>query len=106
MWSMRFRASRFPSLFVKKLVRPFDRLGFITNDSGPLQLAAALAVPSVSIFGPTDPGRTVIPGATHVIRKQIGCGPCYQKECPLRHHLCMTKISVDEVYAAAIAMCN
>jgi heptosyltransferase II len=61
-------------------------------------------VPSVSIFGPTDPGRTVIPGASRVIRKEIGCGPCYQKECPLRHHRCMTEISVDEVYEAAIGL--
>ena len=76
----------------------------ITNDSGPLHLAAALAVPSVSIFGPTDPGRTVIPGATRVIRKPIGCQPCYQRECPLRHHRCMAEITVDEVYAAAIGL--
>ncbi len=76
----------------------------ITNDSGPLHLAAALAVPSVSIFGPTDPGRTVIPGASRVIRKEIVCGPCYQKECPLRHHRCMTSISVDEVYGAAVGL--
>lgn len=78
----------------------------ITNDSGPLHLAAALAVPSVSIFGPTDPGRTVIPGATRVIRKPIGCQPCYQRECPLRHHRCMTEISVDEVYTAVIGLFN
>ncbi|HEX9163390.1 MAG TPA: lipopolysaccharide heptosyltransferase II [Thermoanaerobaculia bacterium] len=78
----------------------------ITNDSGPLHLAAALAVPSVSIFGPTDPGRTVIPGATRVIQKDIGCGPCYQKECPLGHHRCMTEISVDEVYGAAVGLFN
>jgi heptosyltransferase II len=76
----------------------------ITNDSGPLHLAAALAVPSVSIFGPTDPDRTVIPGASRVIRKEVGCGPCYQKECPLRHHRCMTEITVDEVYEAAIGL--
>ncbi len=76
----------------------------ITNDSGPLHLAAALAVPSVSIFGPTDPGRTVIPGATRVIRKPIGCQPCYQRECPLRHHRCMAEITVDEVYAAAVGL--
>ena len=76
----------------------------ITNDSGPLHLAAALAVPSVSIFGPTDPGRTVIPGASRVVRKEIGCGPCYQKECPLRHHGCMTQVSVDEVYEAAVGL--
>ncbi|HSP33816.1 MAG TPA: lipopolysaccharide heptosyltransferase II [Thermoanaerobaculia bacterium] len=76
----------------------------ITNDSGPLHLAAALAVPSVSIFGPTDPGRTVIPGATRVIRKPIGCQPCYQRECPLRHHRCMTEITVDEVFTAAVGL--
>jgi heptosyltransferase-2 len=76
----------------------------LTNDSGPLHLAAALAVPSVAIFGPTDPGRTVIPGATRVMRKEIGCGPCYQKECPLGHHRCMSEITVDEVYAAAVGL--
>ncbi|HEV8659520.1 MAG TPA: lipopolysaccharide heptosyltransferase II [Thermoanaerobaculia bacterium] len=76
----------------------------ITNDSGPLHLAAALAVPSVSIFGPTDPGRTVIPGATRVIRKPIGCQPCYQRECPLRHHRCMSEITVDDVYTAAVGL--
>ncbi|MGZ7041009.1 MAG: lipopolysaccharide heptosyltransferase II [Thermoanaerobaculia bacterium] len=76
----------------------------VTNDSGPLHLAAALAVPSVSIFGPTDPGRTVIPGASRVLRKPFACQPCYARECPLHHHRCMTEISVDEVYAAAIAL--
>jgi len=76
----------------------------VTNDSGPLHLAAALAVPSVSIFGPTDPGRTVIPGATRVVRKDVSCSPCYERECPLRDHRCMTEISVDEVYAAAVGL--
>jgi heptosyltransferase II len=78
----------------------------ITNDSGPLHLAAALAVPSVSVFGPTDPGRTVIPGASRVIRASLSCQPCYARECPLGHHRCMTEISVDEVYAAAIGLFN
>ncbi|HEY8130265.1 MAG TPA: lipopolysaccharide heptosyltransferase II [Thermoanaerobaculia bacterium] len=76
----------------------------VTNDSGPLHLAAALAVPSVSIFGPTDPARTVIPGATRVVRKEVKCGPCYERECPLRDHRCMTEISVEEVYSAAVGL--
>ena len=76
----------------------------VTNDSGPLHLAAALAVPSVSIFGPTDPARTVIPGATRVVRKPVRCGPCYERECPLRDHRCMTEISVDEVLTAAVGL--
>jgi heptosyltransferase-2 len=79
----------------------------ITNDSGPLHLAAALAVPSVSIFGPTDPGRTVIPGASRVIRREeLGCTPCYQRECPLGHHRCMAEVTVDEVFTAAIGLFN
>jgi heptosyltransferase-2 len=74
----------------------------ITNDSGPLHVAAALNIPSVSIFGPTDPGRTVIAGASQVVRQTLDCQPCYQRECPLRHHRCMEDISVDEVYSATM----
>jgi len=76
----------------------------ITNDSGPLHVAAALAIPSVSIFGPTDPERTVIPGASRVIRQKLDCQPCYQRECPLRHHRCMNDVSVDEVFTAAVGL--
>jgi heptosyltransferase II len=76
----------------------------ITNDSGPLHVAAALAVPTVSIFGPTDPERTVIPGATRVIRQRLACQPCYQRECPLGHHRCMADVSVDEVLEAAVGL--
>ncbi len=76
----------------------------ITNDSGPLHVAAALAVPSVSIFGPTDPERTVIPGASHVVRRMLACQPCYQRQCPLGHHRCMADVSVDEVFVAALGL--
>lgn len=76
----------------------------ITNDSGPLHVATALAIPSVSIFGPTDPERTVIPGASHVVRSTLSCQPCYQRQCPLGHHRCMTDVSVDEVFSAALGI--
>lgn len=76
----------------------------VTNDSGPLHLATALAVPSVSMFGPTDPGRTVIPGASRVLRKEHACSPCYKRECPLGDHRCMSEIHVDEVFEAAVSM--
>jgi heptosyltransferase-2 len=78
----------------------------VTNDSGPLHLATALAVPSVSIFGPTDPARTVIPGASRVLQSPVGCQPCYRRECPLRHHRCMTEIAVDDVFSAAVGLFN
>ena len=67
------------------------------------QIAAALAVPSVSIFGPTDPDRTVIPGASRVVRAATPCQPCYARECPLRDHKCMD-IGVEEVSSAAMGL--
>jgi heptosyltransferase II len=76
----------------------------ITNDSGPLHVAAALSVPTVSIFGPTDPDRTVIAGASRVVRASLECTPCYQRDCPLRTHQCMKDISVDQVFSAAVSL--
>src|SRR6266849_4151452 len=76
----------------------------VTNDSGPLHLATALAVPSVSMFGPTDPARTVIPGASRVLRRVHACAPCYQRQCPLGDHRCMIEIGVDEVFEAAVGV--
>ena len=76
----------------------------VTNDSGPLHLATALAVPSVSIFGPTDPGRTVIPGASRVVSKPFACQPCYKRDCPLMHHRCMSEITVEDVFSAAVGL--
>ena len=76
----------------------------ITNDSGPLHIAAALSVPSVAIFGPTDPDRTVIAGATRVVRKRLDCQPCYERECPMRHHRCMVDVTVDEVVSTALEL--
>jgi heptosyltransferase II len=76
----------------------------ITNDSGPLHVATALAVPSVSVFGPTDPDRTVIPGASRVVRRTLACQPCYERVCPLGHHRCMNDITVDDVLSEALLL--
>jgi ADP-heptose:LPS heptosyltransferase len=46
----------------------------------------------------------VIPGASRVIRRELSCSPCYQRECPLRHHACMTDVGVDEVFQAAVGL--
>ena len=60
----------------------------------------------MSIFGPTDPDRTVIPGASRVVRRTHACQPCYRRECPLGDHRCMVEIGVDEVYTASIGLFN
>ena len=73
----------------------------LTNDTGPMHIAAAFRVPVVAIFGPTD-WRTTSPfESTHVIvRQSVDCAPCFLRECPIDHR-CMTRVTVDQVYEAA-----
>ncbi len=74
----------------------------ITNDSGPMHMAAALGVPCIALFGPTDPGRTRPYGDEHrVLYADRWCSPCFRKRCPLIHHRCMKKIEVEEVARTA-----
>jgi heptosyltransferase II len=75
---------------------------FISNDSGLMHVAAALGVPTVAIFGSTNPATTAPVGRqTVVIHKEVSCSPCLRKTCPTDFR-CMEMISVDDVYGAAI----
>lgn len=72
----------------------------VSNDSGPMHLAAAVGTPVVAIFGPTDPGRTGPSGVpSEVLDRYVFCSPCYLKECPYRHE-CMREIEVEDVLGA------
>ncbi len=74
---------------------------FISNDSGPMHLAAALKVPTIGIFGPTDERITAPWGEGHaVVSKQIECRPCQLVTCPADHQ-CMKAITAEEVYSVA-----
>ncbi|MEP7131899.1 MAG: lipopolysaccharide heptosyltransferase II, partial [Acidobacteriota bacterium] len=58
----------------------------VTNDSGPMHLAAAVGTPVVALFGPTDPGRTGPAGSpSRVLDRYVFCSPCFLKECPYAH---------------------
>ena len=71
----------------------------VGNDSGPTHLAAALGVPVVALFGPTDPVRTGPYGAGHiVIQAPVPCIRCRRRRCALS---CMEKISPELVLEAA-----
>ena len=74
---------------------------FIGNDSGAMHVAAAVGLPIVAVFGPTDPHGTVpvTPRCT-VVQEKPYCSPCFLRRCPTDHR-CMTKVTPDMVEAAA-----
>lgn len=70
---------------------------FLTNDSGPMHIAAALGIPLLALFGSTSDVKTGPYGSGKVIHKHVECSPCYKRTCPIDFR-CMTRIGVDEVY--------
>ncbi|MBN8248736.1 MAG: lipopolysaccharide heptosyltransferase II [Verrucomicrobia bacterium] len=77
----------------------------VTNDTGPMHVAAALGRPVVGIFGPTDPRRTGPYGQTdRILRVPMPCAPCLKPACHLAEPLaCLTRISVEAVVGAVTA---
>ena len=74
---------------------------FITNDSGPMHLAAALETPQIALFGSTDEVATgPFADNAEVIHKHVECSPCLRRTCPIDLR-CLTRISVQEVFEAA-----
>lgn len=74
---------------------------FIGNDSGAMHVAAAVGLPVVGIFGPTDPAGTApLTPRFQLVRQPVSCSPCFLRNCPVDHR-CMRRIEVDAVYAAA-----
>ncbi|MBM2828949.1 MAG: ADP-heptose--LPS heptosyltransferase, partial [Actinobacteria bacterium] len=87
---------------VRELMALLSRCAFlVTNDSGPMHIAAALGVPLVAIFGPTD-WRTTAPWTENakVMRVDVDCAPCRLRECD-RGHECMLGVTSEMVIAAA-----
>lgn len=73
---------------------------FITNDSGLMHVAGAMNIPTVAIFGSTNPVTTSPPGERNIIiRKPVDCSPCLKTVCPTDFR-CMNLIGVEEVVAA------
>lgn len=82
---------------IKELIEIMRKAKFVvSNDSGPMHIAAAIGVPVFAIFGPTNPLRTGPYGKGHsIIRKGVECSPCYKRSC--RDIQCMEMIGVKEV---------
>ena len=72
----------------------------VTNDTGPMHVAAAVGTPTVAIFGSTAPLWTRPFGLGHqVVTHHVECSPCFQKTCPIGY-ICLNRISTGEVWKA------
>jgi heptosyltransferase-2 len=75
----------------------------LTNDSGPMHIAAAVGTPLVALFGSTN---DVVTGPftnkATVINKRVSCSPCYLRRCPIDFR-CMKRIESDEVFERVIS---
>ena len=80
----------------------------VSNDSGPKHLAIALGIPTVTIFGPTNPGAWQPPAGPHVAIEATGlpCLHCNETRCPLPGEdfmRCMRDVTADQVASACLA---
>ncbi len=73
---------------------------FIGNDSGAMHVAAAVGLPVVAVFGPTDPlGTSPVTHRCSIVQQKPYCSPCFLRRCPTDHR-CMTAITAGMVEAA------
>lgn len=74
----------------------------VTNDSGPMHIAAGVGTPVVALFGPTDPVKTGPYGPGHVVLSHaVECRPCFRRECSRAVRLeCLTGVTAEQVVQA------
>ena len=76
---------------------------FVTNDSGPMHVAAAFHVPTIALFGPTKFSETSPWGNefAKIVHLNLECMPCMKRVCPLKTHACMRDLKpqmvIDEI---------
>ena len=100
--AMRQRPWTAPPTTIAESVALYKRLAlFVGCDSGPLHLCAALGIPTVSVWGPTNPVRNGAYGTGHqAVHHELPCSYCWKRKCPLGTHECMDKVTVEDVYQA------
>ncbi|MFC1510067.1 lipopolysaccharide heptosyltransferase II [Candidatus Omnitrophota bacterium] len=78
---------------------------YVTPDSAPLHIAAAMGVPIVAFFGPTTSKRHVPPTKKLIVfEKMLPCAPCYSGRCLIGTHDCMEQIEPTQVFDAICSL--
>jgi heptosyltransferase-2 len=77
----------------------------VTNDSGLMHVAAAVGANIVAIYGSTTPDYTPpLTRKAQILYENLSCSPCFKRDCPLGHTLCLKNIGVERVLDAVIPM--
>jgi heptosyltransferase-2 len=78
----------------------------VSNDTGPMHLAAAVGTPVLALFGSTDPAvcGPLGAGPVRVLYDRVTCSPCWRRVCPVEGHPCLDPMAVDRVHAEASAL--
>ncbi|MBI3017805.1 MAG: lipopolysaccharide heptosyltransferase II, partial [Deltaproteobacteria bacterium] len=72
---------------------------FVSPDSAPLHIAAALGKPTLALFGPTESQKHRPPNdKLLILQEKIDCGPCYKPTCS--HHSCMVRLTPSRAIEA------
>ncbi len=73
---------------------------FVGNDSGATHVAAAVGIPVVAVFGPTDPGGShPLTPRLSIVQRKVACSPCFLRHCPIDHR-CMKFLETEMVLEA------
>jgi heptosyltransferase II len=76
---------------------------FVSNDSGPMHMARGLGVPTLALFGSTDPNLFSFEGHAVLFKSELPCAPCSfygRKTCPKAHFKCLNELSVESARSA------
>lgn len=74
----------------------------ISNNSGPVHLAAGVGTPVVDLYALTNPQHTPWQVRSRVLSYDVPCRNCYQSVCPEGHHDCLRRVPPDAVVAAVL----
>src|SRR5205085_7222718 len=76
----------------------------ISNNTGPIHIAAALGTPVVDLYALTNPQHTPWQVPHRVLFNDVPCRNCYRSVCPMGHHGCLRGVSVERVVRAALEL--
>ena len=73
----------------------------ISNNTGPVHIAAAVGTPIVDLYALTNPQHTPWGVPNAVLSHDVPCRWCYSSVCRERHHNCLAMVPPDQVFEAA-----